>query len=85
VELATETWLKYRSDELFFNGSSKAEKRQYSGIRKMDKVPCCVVATLGTTGTSAIDPLRAIGEICHNNDIWLHVDAAMGGTALILP
>jgi aromatic-L-amino-acid decarboxylase len=43
------------------------------------------VATLGTTGTTAVDPLRAIGEICHENGIWLHVDAAMAGTALILP
>ena len=47
--------------------------------------PCCVIATICTTGTTAVDPLRAIGEICANNDIWLHVDAAMGGTALILP
>jgi len=48
-------------------------------------VPCCVVATIGTTGTTAIDPLKAIGEICHKYGIWLHVDAAMAGTALILP
>ncbi len=48
-------------------------------------IPCCAIATLGTTGTTAVDPLRAIGEICSQNDIWLHVDAAMGGTALILP
>jgi aromatic-L-amino-acid decarboxylase len=48
-------------------------------------IPCCVVATIGTTGTTAVDPLRAIGEICNENDIWLHVDAAMAGTALILP
>lgn len=47
--------------------------------------PCCVVATLGTTGTTAIDPLRAIGGICHEYGIWLHVDAAMAGSALILP
>ena len=47
--------------------------------------PCCVVATIGTTGTTAVDPLRAIGGICQKNDIWLHVDAAMAGTALILP
>lgn len=47
--------------------------------------PCCVVATLGTTGTTAVDPLRAIGEICRANNVWLHVDAAMAGTALILP
>jgi aromatic-L-amino-acid decarboxylase len=48
-------------------------------------IPCCVVATIGTTGTTAVDPLRAIGEICRENDVWLHVDAAMAGTALILP
>jgi aromatic-L-amino-acid decarboxylase len=47
--------------------------------------PCCVIATIGTTGTASVDPIRAIGEICKKNDIWLHVDAAMGGTALILP
>ena len=48
-------------------------------------IPCCVVATLGTTGTTAIDPLESIGEICSENNVWLHVDAAMAGTALILP
>jgi aromatic-L-amino-acid decarboxylase len=47
--------------------------------------PCCVIATIGTTGTTAVDPLKAIGKVCAENDIWLHVDAAMGGTALILP
>lgn len=48
-------------------------------------VPCCVVATLGTTGTTAIDPLQPLGEICNRFGIWLHVDAALAGTALILP
>jgi aromatic-L-amino-acid decarboxylase len=53
--------------------------------KKRGHIPCCVVATIGTTGTTAVDPLRAIGEICSGNGIWLHVDAAMAGTALILP
>ena len=48
-------------------------------------LPCCVVATIGTTGTTAVDPVKAIGEICTANGIWLHVDAAMAGSALILP
>ena len=53
--------------------------------KKMGFLPCCVIATLGTTGVTAVDPLRAIGAICSKYGIWLHVDAAMAGTALILP
>ena len=53
--------------------------------RKRGHTPCCVAATLGTTSTTAVDNLRAIGEICREYDAWLHVDAAMAGTALILP
>ncbi|WP_321398029.1 pyridoxal phosphate-dependent decarboxylase family protein [Emcibacter sp.] len=48
-------------------------------------VPTCVVATLGSTSLSAIDPIRKIGEICQKYNIWLHVDAAWAGSALILP
>lgn len=53
--------------------------------KKKGFIPVCVVATIGTTGPASIDPLRAIGEICSKYGIWLHVDAAMAGTALILP
>jgi len=48
-------------------------------------VPAAVVATTGTTGSTAIDPLRAIGEICRRHGIWLHVDASYAGSAAILP
>ncbi len=47
--------------------------------------PLCVIAALGTTGSTAIDPLRAIGEFCSARRIWLHVDAAYAGSALVLP
>ncbi|MEC9346803.1 MAG: pyridoxal-dependent decarboxylase [Pseudomonadota bacterium] len=47
--------------------------------------PACVVASLGATGVGAIDPLRPIGEICRRHGIYLHVDAAWAGSALILP
>ena len=48
-------------------------------------VPLAVVATLGTTSSVAFDPLRAIGEIAKRNGLWLHVDAAYAGSALLLP
>jgi aromatic-L-amino-acid decarboxylase len=47
--------------------------------------PICVVATLGSTGASGIDALRPIGEICRRHGVWLHVDAAWAGSALVLP
>jgi aromatic-L-amino-acid decarboxylase len=49
------------------------------------KRPVAVVAVLGTTGSGAIDPLREIGEVCARHGVWLHVDAAWAGSALILP
>ncbi|MBL8998968.1 MAG: aspartate aminotransferase family protein, partial [Gemmatimonadetes bacterium] len=44
-----------------------------------------VCATIGTTSSNAIDPVRAIGEICNAEKLWLHVDAAMSGTAALCP
>ncbi|HNP86111.1 MAG TPA: pyridoxal-dependent decarboxylase [Kouleothrix sp.] len=47
--------------------------------------PCAIVATTGTTATTALDPIDAIGEIAQREGLWLHVDAAMAGSAMILP
>lgn len=48
-------------------------------------VPCAAVAAIGTTGTVAVDSLKEIGIICKKYGIWLHVDAAYAGSALLLP
>jgi len=47
--------------------------------------PCAVVATVGTTATTAVDPIDAIAGLTGKHNVWLHVDAAMAGSAMILP
>jgi aromatic-L-amino-acid/L-tryptophan decarboxylase len=47
--------------------------------------PLFVLATVGTTSTSAVDPVRALGQVCQSEGIWLHVDAAYAGVATVCP
>ncbi|HEX6324834.1 MAG TPA: pyridoxal-dependent decarboxylase [Vicinamibacterales bacterium] len=53
--------------------------------RAAGRVPCAVVATCGTTTTTALDPVGEIGAIAAREEVWLHVDAAMAGSAMVLP
>ncbi len=47
--------------------------------------PCAVVAAVGTTATTALDPVAGIADLCERHGMWLHVDAALAGTAMICP
>lgn len=49
------------------------------------QLPCAVVATTGTTASTALDPLARIAEVSAKHKLWMHVDAAMAGSAMILP
>ena len=48
-------------------------------------IPACVVATIGTTSSTAVDPVDSIAEVCRKHGVWLHVDAAYAGSAAMLP
>ena len=63
----------------------EALEQQIEADLKAGLVPACVVATVGSTSSGAIDPLSAIAEVCQRHGIWLHVDASYAGSAAIVP
>ena len=58
---------------------------QIEADKKAGLLPAFVCATVGTTSSNAMDPLPSIGKICRENHLWMHVDAAMSGTAALCP
>ncbi len=62
-----------------------ALERQIAADVKAGLVPCFICATVGTTSSNAIDPVREIARIAAEHKLWLHVDAAMSGTAAVCP
>jgi aromatic-L-amino-acid/L-tryptophan decarboxylase len=74
--IATDAGLRMRVDELERAVAQDVE----AGLR-----PFAVVAPAGTTPTGAIDPLPEVADVCERRGLWLHVDAAYGGAAVLAP
>ena len=68
-----------------FRMNLNALKQAIEADIQAGRKPVGVIATLGTTSTTSIDPVREIAEICRKHEIWLHVDGAYGGSAAVLP
>jgi aromatic-L-amino-acid decarboxylase len=76
VKIAVDDEFRLRSDAL-----EVAIEEDLKAGRK----PFCVVATVGTTSTTSVDPVPEIADICQRYGLWLHVDAAYAGAAALLP
>jgi aromatic-L-amino-acid decarboxylase len=63
----------------------EALARQIDADKLAGLVPCFVCATVGTTSSNAMDPVAQIAQVCGPHNLWLHVDAAMSGTAALCP
>jgi glutamate/tyrosine decarboxylase-like PLP-dependent enzyme len=74
--VATDSYLKMDLGDL---------KRQVAEDRRSRFAPFMVIATAGTTAAGVIDPLSEIATFCEQEDLWLHVDAAWGGAAILSP
>ena len=71
-------------DSQYAMRADSLQQRIEADVRRGMK-PCAVVATTGTTTSTALDPVEAIARVAQKYGLWLHVDAAMAGSAMILP
>jgi aromatic-L-amino-acid decarboxylase len=68
-----------------FRMDAQALARAVEEDKRNGVLPFCVVATVGTTSTTSIDPVPAIADVCEAHRLWLHVDAAYAGSAAVVP
>ena len=81
--IGADNLVKISADDTFSMDAEKLLTAIKSDLHE-GYLPTCVVATMGTTGVGACDPVQEIGVICRKYKIWLHIDAAFAGTALAL-
>ncbi|MBZ0181970.1 MAG: aminotransferase class I/II-fold pyridoxal phosphate-dependent enzyme [Melioribacteraceae bacterium] len=76
--LGLQSITKVKTNSNFSMNTAELEKEVKTDLAK-GNIPLCVVATIGTTSSTAIDPVNEIAEFCNKNNIWLHVDSAYAG------
>ncbi len=82
--LGSDSYVQIEADQQFAMKPQALEQAIVKDIEN-GKKPICVVVALGTTSSTAVDPINEIAAICRKYDVWLHIDAAYAGTAMILP
>jgi aromatic-L-amino-acid decarboxylase len=75
---------KIKADENFEMIPSELEKA-IKDDRAKGNIPFCVAATIGTTSSTAVDPVNAIADICEREKVWFHLDCAHAGVMALLP
>lgn len=76
--------VKIETDENFALKAGELEKAIQRDIQN-GYTPLCVMSTMGTTSSTAVDPIKDIAAICKKYNAWHHIDASYAGTALLLP
>ena len=79
-----ESLRKIESDDAY-RMKADALARAIASDRATGWLPIAAVATVGTTSSTSVDPVKAIASVCRSEGIWLHVDAAYAGVAAMVP